>query len=306
MNQPFSSRPAAPGPDPKASPSVSVVVPTCAGGDLLFALLAAVQGQTLTPQEIILVDSGSPRNELDRLRDRARVVEIPPHCFDHGKTRDLGAAAATGDIVAFVNQDAVPAAPSWLERLVSPFLGPNPPAAVQGAILEWPVGLLEAIGRRRFFWDSCGPRFYFTGESEGWIARHGGIGFSTVNCAIARWAWRELPFGQAAILEDKLWQGRATRRGWRIDEVPEAAVWHTHDYDVPGLARRCSNEGIGWRLVGESYRLRDAWYDLRYRFDWREWRRARRTMDLHPAELLFPMIRPLALWWGNRFSTQLR
>ena len=287
-------------------PSCSVLIPVKSGGELLLRTVRRVREQTLSrPAEILLADSGSPDAEVERLRELgAAVLPVEPSSFDHGATRDLLARRASAPILVFVNQDALPVDDRWLELLIAPFARPDPPAAVQGGILEFEADELRSVGRRRFFWDSCGPRFYFTSESEGWIDRHGGIGFSTVNCAIARWAWEQVPFGDAAILEDKLWQKRAHERGWRIESVPEAAVWHTHDYGLLALAKRCASEGYGWRLVGESYPLRTALADLRHRSTWREWRRGLAGGEMRgAAERLFPIVRPLALWWGNRWAT---
>jgi rhamnosyltransferase len=287
----------------------SVLIPSRRGGALLARVVEAVRAQAgVAPPELVLVDSGSPEPELAALRALGAVVHtIPPAEFDHGATRDLAASLSTGDPLVFLNQDALPVGERWLERLLAPFAAPDPPAAVQGAIREFPAERLAEIGRRRFFWDSCGPRFYFTRESESWIARHGGIGFSTVHCAIARRAWQAEPFGPAPILEDKLWQRRASARGWRIAEAPDAVVLHTHDYGLGALLARCASEGLGWRVVGESYRLRAALADLASGRTWREWRRGIAAGELRrPAELLFPLARPLALWWGNRFLRRSR
>jgi rhamnosyltransferase len=288
---------------------VSVLIPARRGGALLERVVRVVGGQVgVDDVELLLVDSGSPPAERAALADLgARVVEIDPAEFDHGATRDLLARLAKGEILVFLNQDALPVDERWLARLVAPFAGSDPPAAVQGGIREFPPERLPEVGRRRFFWDSCGPRFYFTRESEGWIERHGGIGFSTVNCAIARWAWEAEPFGPAPILEDKSWQKRALARGWRIAEAPEAAVWHTHDYRLGALVARCASEGLGWRSIGERYRLRTALGDLARGSVWREWRRGLRAGEMRrPAEIAFPIARPLALWWGNRFLRRSR
>lgn len=291
--------------DVAAAVDVSVLIPTRAGGALLAAVIDAVTGQASErPFELILVDSGSPAGEIARLRQAgARVEVIDPREFDHGRTRDRLAALARGQVLVFLNQDAIPVGNDWLDRLTGPLFTAAPPAAVQGAIREFEPLEAARAGLRRFYWDSCGPRFYFTRESVGWIARHGGIGFSTVHCALLRSAWEELPFGSAAILEDKKWQTAAAARGWRIAVASDALVRHTHDYGLRALARRCASEGFGWRLVGERYRLRDALADLFFRAPWREWRQALREERLEtPAERWFPLLRPLALWWGNRWS----
>jgi rhamnosyltransferase len=287
---------------------IAVVIPSKSGGALLVEVVERVLGQDIDGDiDLLLVDSGSPPRELERLRDvGARIESIPSEQFDHGATRDLGASKTEGEVVVFMSQDALPIDRRWLARLTEPFRSEAPPAAVQGGIRELPAELVEGLGRRRFFWDSCGPRFYFTRESEAWIAQHGGLGFSTVNCALARIAWKELPFGRAAILEDKLWQKRATGRGWRIEAVPEAAVWHSHDYGFRSLLLRCVSEGFGWRLVGERYSLSSALTDLGSRATWREWRRGSKAGEMkNAAERLFPLVRPLAVWWGNRWARRI-
>jgi len=293
---------------PDGGVTASILIPIRNGGRLLERVVERVDSQVGGVRfELVLLDSGSPAEERRRLRELgARVVELAD-AFDHGRARDLLAACAAGRILVFLNQDALPVDEGWLGRLVAPFNAADPPVAVQGGIREFPLEELTKVGRRRFFWDSCGPRFYFTSESGDWIGRHGGIGFSTVNCAIARWAWEQEPFGRAPILEDKSWQMRAGARGWRIAEAPDAAVWHTHDYDLRSLLRRCASEGFGWRGIGVGYSLWQALSDVGRRADWAEWRRGRRSGEMRrPAEVLFPLVRPLSLWWGNRWARRVR
>ncbi len=296
---------------PTGDVEISIVVPTRRGGELLRRLIETVRAQrTDRAFEILLIDSGSDPSELEALRRAgARVESIAPEQFDHGATRDLAARLARGSIVVFLNQDCLPVGEVWLEGLVAPLLADDPPAAVQGAIREFPVTELERDGRRRFFWDSGGARFNYTRESRDWISHHGGLGFSTVHCAIRRAVWEEIPFGPTPILEDKKWQRAASDRGYRIVDVDEhrALVWHSHEYDLRSLLRRSLSEGLGWRLVGSKYRLRHALGDLVDRGTWREWRAGIRSGALRgAAELLFPIVRPLGLWWGNRWAQRVR
>ncbi len=243
-------------------PEISILLPIRDGGPLLERVISRIQQQeTSHTFEIICIDSGSPADQIDRLRrSGVRILEISVDRFNHGLTRDLGARAATGEVIVFLNQDAMPAEATWLERLVEPLQGIGAPAAAQGEILEFPPSEWSAPGR--FFWDSGGPRFYFTSESTSWIKRFGGIGFSTVNAAIRREVWERVPFGWAPILEDKKWQAEVVRRGWRVVEAPDAAVFHSHDYALGSLWRRCAAEGVGWRLLGARYSLRQALVDV--------------------------------------------
>jgi rhamnosyltransferase len=281
---------------------ISIVLPTLAGGELLGLALEAIDRQEIDRRfEVIAVDSGSPAADLERMeRHGVRLHRIDQRDFNHGLTRDLGASLARGEVLVFINQDAVPTDEHWLHRITEPLFADDPPAAVQGGMLELPHGNSVV---RRFFWDSCGERFYFTSESDRWIRNHHGIGFSTVNAAIRRDVWRRIPFGWAPIMEDKKWQREVMEAGYEIVQVPAAAVHHTHDYDLRSLKRRCRSEGYGWRLLGERYYLSDMVRDMAQLHLYRElFRGVVRWRVRRPAELLFPWLRPWMLWVGNRWS----
>jgi len=287
------------GSSPGEEVAVSVILPTRNGGERLGVALAAILAQQIdVPFEVLCVDSSSDEENLERMRSfPVRIEPIPPGSFNHGLTRDLGARLGRGRVLVFLNQDAVPVDRLWLHRMTEPLLRPGRFAAVQGGIRELPQR--DEV----FYWHSCGPRFYFTSESEGWIAGHGGIGFSTVNAALRREVWESLPFGWAPILEDKKWQAEAAARGLEIADLPEAAVWHSHTYDLSSLWRRVASEGYGWRLLGVRYTPKQMWRDLRHAATWRRWFHGVRGGGLTSnAERLFPCVRPLALYWGNRWS----
>lgn len=279
-------------------PDVSVVIPTRAGGRDLERCLEALAGQA-TPRsfEVICIDSGSSSDEIDGMRRRgARVVEIPAEEFNHGLTRDRGAAHARGEVLVFLNQDAVPADASWLDSLVEPLFDPGRRvAAVQGGIQELP----DPGGR--FFWHSCGDRFYFTRESRRWMAAYDGLGFSTVNCALRRSVWERHPFGWCPMMEDKKWQREARDAGLVIETRHDALVLHSHDYGLGSLARRCRAEGYGWRLLGERYTLWDMLRDLaQARVHLELLRGMSRGEVRSAAEVLFPVLRPAMVFWGNQ------
>ncbi len=278
---------------------VSVVIPTLNGGAVLERCLEAVRRQeTERSVEVVCVDSGSPAADLEVMeRYGARVIPIDRVPFNHGLTRDLGASESRGRLLVFLNQDAVPCDSHWLENLVAPLSAANGCVAVQGAIVEVPDR------GERFYWDSCGDRFYFTRESRRWLERYFGIGFSTVNAAIRRDAWERHPFGYAPIMEDKKWQREVVAAGHAIAVAPRAAVYHTHDYDLRSLARRCESEGYGWRTLGETYSFLDMLADLLRPPMYADLLRglARRQIRSR-AELFFPFLRPWLLFRGNRWS----
>ena len=74
-------------------------------------MLTALEREAV--DEILIVDSGSSDRTVELARAAgARVVAIPPEDFNHGRTRNLAAELATGDVLCFLTQDATPA-PGW-------------------------------------------------------------------------------------------------------------------------------------------------------------------------------------------------
>lgn len=273
---------------------VSILIPTWNGGELLDKTLQAIFAQRTSRRfEVVVVDSGSDAATLAILRRHpVELIEIPNAEFNHGLTRDLAASRARGEFLVFLNQDATPGDAEWLEGMLQP-LGDDPAVlAVQG-------GIKERDDVSRFYWDSCGPRFYFTSEARGWIARYHGIGFSTVNCALRRSAWQQHPFGRMATFEDKGFQRRVHRDG---GEIVTSAVYvrHTHDYSFAQLRARCLEEGRGWRLVGERY---SWWQSVRDMFVLRNVVRLARGLLTGRirswAEVVFPWARPRWVYRGN-------
>ena len=290
-------------PDPvgdETRPDVSIVIPTLNGGsDLERCLQSIRKQQTGLRYEIICVDSGSVPGDLDLMqRHGARVAAIEKQDFNHGLTRDYGASLARGDFLVFLSQDAVPVRDDWLQQIIEPLRrdATGKLVAVQGGSTE----VLDP--GKRFFWGTGGGRFYFTRESERWIDRYGGIGFSTANCAIRRIIWDRYRFGWAPILEDKKWQREIVDAGYKIASLHDVRVFHSHAYGFRSLVKRCASEGYGWRLLGEHYRLVDALSDVFTLSVWKELGYGLQLREARSiAEIAFPLLRPSALWWGNRF-----
>lgn len=134
--------------------------------DLRLAV-EAVQAQTLPPEQLIVVIDHNPE-----LLERARAT-FPGACVlantqarGLSGARNSGLAAACGAVVAFVDEDAVPAT-DWLERLVRHYDDPRV-LGVGGEIEPW--------------WETGRP--YWFPEEFDWV----------VGCT-----YRGMPAGTAAV-----------------------------------------------------------------------------------------------------------
>lgn len=91
-------------------PSISVVLPSRNRPAMLREALAGVLGQTAPPSEVLIIEDGAGDAhgavaEAARAHMCARVLEGPHR--GPGAARNLGLAAAAGDLVAFLDDDDV-------------------------------------------------------------------------------------------------------------------------------------------------------------------------------------------------------
>ena len=87
--------------------------------------LAGIEGQTRPPLEVVVVVDRNPAllAEVERRWPALRVIPNADHGGIAG-ARNTALAAATGDVVAFLDDDARPE-PDWLERLVTAYDDPR-------------------------------------------------------------------------------------------------------------------------------------------------------------------------------------
>lgn len=130
-------------------PSLSVIIPTRNRWSALAQLLPTLQAQTVAPQELILVDgSDQPLNTLPDFQACWQSINFPATKLIYHHTTNLGSATqrntgarlASGDLLAFIDDDML-LAPSYLAQLQAVFSTvPN----CMGA-----MGMITGTGRPR-------------------------------------------------------------------------------------------------------------------------------------------------------------
>jgi rhamnosyltransferase len=280
------------------NPTASVTLLTKNAGTGFRATLEGIFRQECSVAfEVVVVDSGSTDGTLDLVREYpARIHSIAPDDFNFGRTRDYAFSLTRGHFIVAISQDIVPVDTSWLDKLIHPFADADV-ALVQG-------GELLPKGRELFYWERNGC-FDYTRECQRWKARHGGVGVSFVNCAIRRAVWERNRLFDIEVMEDKLFQAMLDAGGHRICRQPDAMVFHSHSYTLAGLAKRCENEGLGWKIVGLDYSALDMVRDMLHPGIWRlEVSGIAKRQIKSASELMFPLVRPFFVFWGNHFTNR--
>jgi glycosyltransferase involved in cell wall biosynthesis/GT2 family glycosyltransferase len=220
--------------------TVSVVIPVKDGERYLAEVLEHAHGQGA--DELLVIDSGSRDRSVDIARSAgARVIEIAPESFGHGRTRNLGAEATTGELICFLTQDATPLN-GWLAAYREAFALDPRVGAAYGPHVPRP-GTSPMIARELVeffatFAPDCRPA----------VQRLGGPAFlSNVNACYARECWEELRFADVAYAEDQEFGRALLGAGWCKVYHPGAAALHSHDYGVTEFMRRYFDEYRGLR-----------------------------------------------------------
>lgn len=237
------------------TPEFSVVIPVKDGARYLGELLAAVHAQG-EDVEILVIDSGSRDGSVQIARDGgARVLEIAPETFGHGRTRNLGAEQTSGRLIAFLTQDATPA-PGWLAAYREAFALSDKVGAAYGPHLPRedtsPMIARELV---EFFAT-------FTPDGAPAIQRRGDHPFlANVNACYRRDVWETIRFADVPYSEDQAFGRALLDAGWEKAYHPQAAVLHAHDYGPVTFMRRYFDEYRGLReTIGhvEGFGLRSS------------------------------------------------
>jgi glycosyltransferase involved in cell wall biosynthesis len=218
--------------------TVSVVIPVKDGERYLRELLDALAREGV--DEVLVIDSGSRDGSLAIARAAgAQLLQIEPGEFQHGRTRNLGVARTTGDLICFLTQDATPC-PGWLDAYREAFALAERVGAAYGPHLPRPdTSPMIARELSEFFAG-------FSPAAQPVVHDLRGPSFlSNVNACYDRTCLREIGFREVAYSEDQAFGADLLAAGWQKVYHPGAAVLHAHDYGALEFMRRYFDEYRG-------------------------------------------------------------
>ncbi|HEY7744963.1 MAG TPA: mycofactocin biosynthesis glycosyltransferase MftF [Desulfuromonadales bacterium] len=220
---------------PAALPTVSVVIPVKDRAEELARCLASL-ARLDYPQEklqVIVVDDGSSDDSAQVARQTgARVLPSGGTGRGPAAARNVGASAATGDILAFIDSDCSASA-GWLAELLPAFDDPNMVAV--GGLVD---GMCTASGVDRY-------EAVMSSLSLGSRERAGNRGNDTFYLPSCNLLVRRSAFLAARGFDDSMHVGedvdltwRLRDAGWTIAYLPVGRVLHEHRSSVRSFMSR--------------------------------------------------------------------
>lgn len=213
-------------------PDISIIIPTLNAGVYLERLLHALTTQDLKVKEIIIVDSSSEDETLEIAKrfDNVKTILIPRKDFNHGRTRNLAAKEAKGEILMFMTQDAIPSDNRLVRKLTEP-LQKLEIAATFGRHVPRRDASPPEVFARQFNYPAKG---FVKGKED--IEKYGIKTFflSNVCSAYKRASFFEVGMFPENIRanEDMLITIKLILNGYKVAYVPEARVIHSHKHSL--------------------------------------------------------------------------
>lgn len=195
---------------------ISVVIPHLNQPEALARCLASLAAGTRRPDEIIVVDNGSHALPQAICAAHPGVTLLHEPMPGPGPARNRGIAAASGDVLAFIDADCL-ADPAWLEAAAQAMADPA------ATILGGDVRIARADPARLTALEAYESIYAY--RMDRYIAREGftGTGNLVVRCPVLQAVG---PFAGKGVAEDRDWGQRATARGYRIRYVAGMKVYH--------------------------------------------------------------------------------
>jgi rhamnosyltransferase len=196
--------------------------------------------------QIIIVDSSSSDNTASIAESRKlKLITISNIAFNHGKARNLGIQGEENDVVVFLTQDALPVDHFCLEHLIKPLEDQQILASFGRQIPRPDASPIEKFTRTFNYPETPTVK----GLKD--IPRIGikTFFFSNVCSAIKTKEFKQLGgFPENIIMfEDLIFAAKAILHGYKIAYVPEAKVWHSHNFSLVQQFCRYQDAGISLR-----------------------------------------------------------
>ncbi|WP_193195254.1 glycosyltransferase [Nostoc sp. MG11] len=243
-------------------PQISAIICTHNRDMYLGAAIDSLLAQDFTTDfEVVVVDNGSGDRTREVVEQRAsdpRLKYIFEPTIGLSVARNIGAKVARGDILAYLDDDAV-ASPSWLQVLYLAYQDNSQLAIAGGKVtLLWPPGIQQPRWISPGLAGNLGA--YDLGDSIIYIEQPG-LTPRGLNYSIRRRFLEEIGgfdpqlgrVGKNLLSNEELQMTElALQRGWQVAYLPEALV--AHNVAPERLQRSWFLNRGWWQGISECYR----------------------------------------------------
>lgn len=221
-----------------------LVIPTFNPGKIWLDCIEAIKRQTLQPDLVLVVDSGSTDNTVEAVIEAGfQLMRIEKHKFNHGGTRQSAIEGRDGlDFVVFLTQDAVLADPDALKNILLPFDDGDIAAVCGRQLPRKEAGPVESHARRYNY-----PEHPFVRSIRD--VKQYGLKTAFISNSFAAYRLSKLAevggFPDDVIFgEDMYVAAKLLKCGYKIAYASDACVYHSHNYTLLQEFRRYFDMGV--------------------------------------------------------------
>lgn len=235
---------------------ISIVIPNYNGVKYLERLLSALRAQTRPADEVVVVDDASTDASVAYLKANASHVRVVARRRNGGFVAavNTGVAAATGSLIALLNNDTEPE-PGWLAALEGALLAHPDAGSVASKLLflDEP-GIVNSAGIGCTDYGMVYDIGYGCPDGPAYAEPREVLGASA-GAALYRRSMLDAvgPFDEALVMwyEDVDLSFRAQLLGYRCYYAPDAVVLHVAGGTVPHRSARSNfycarNQAVVW------------------------------------------------------------
>lgn len=214
--------------------NIDVIIPVYHPDEKLEALIQKMKEQTVQPMHIFFLQTLTGTQEDERVRElletvpNAVVTPLEKKDFDHGGTRNQGAALSQAKFMLFMTQDAVPLDEYLIEHLAEAMKDSTVGSAYARQLPDNKVGVIERYTRQFNYPDAAMKK------SKADLER---LGIKTYFCSNVCAMYRKSVYEEMGgfvlhtiFNEDMIMAARVIEAGYEIAYVADAQVVHAHKY----------------------------------------------------------------------------
>jgi len=215
--------------------TVSVIIPTKnAGLDFEYVLNKLKSQRGIPEPELVVVDSGSTDETMDIARKYgAKIYQIAPGEFGHGRTRNYAANQSTGEYLLFTTQDALLSSEYSLRSMLDVLRSDPKIAAVSCTQVPRSDANLMACFQiwnhyNRFMGIKKDTAVFIQGGNSAW-ARDRRLANLSNSCCCIRWGLFSRYRFKADFAEDLELGIRLLADGYKLAYLASVAIIHSHN-----------------------------------------------------------------------------